>query len=55
MSTAVLPMDGAVERPTINPWIIALAATLATFMEVLEIPGEGKDYFPAAVLASSLV
>jgi MFS transporter, DHA2 family, multidrug resistance protein len=29
-------MNGAVERPAINPWIIALAVTLATFMEVLD-------------------
>lgn len=36
MSTATLTMDGAVERPAHNPWVIALAVTLATFMEVLD-------------------
>jgi DHA2 family multidrug resistance protein len=37
MSSAALIMDGAAEgRPAINPWIIALAVTLATFMEVLD-------------------
>ena len=37
MSTAALTLDGAPEtRPAINPWIIALAVTLATFMEVLD-------------------
>src|ERR1700726_1427304 len=37
MSTAALTADGAaLPRPAINPWIIALAVTLATFMEVLD-------------------
>ena len=37
MSTAALTADGApLERPAVNPWIIALAVTLATFMEVLD-------------------
>jgi DHA2 family multidrug resistance protein len=37
MSSASLTMDGAASgRPAINPWIIALAVTLATFMEVLD-------------------
>ena len=39
MSTAAVTMDGlgAEEwRPAVNPWIIALAVTLATFMEVLD-------------------
>src|SRR5882672_1242028 len=37
MSTATLTMDAAPgARPAINPWIIALAVTLATFMEVLD-------------------
>jgi len=36
MSTATLTMDGAVAKPEINPWIIAMAVTLATFMEVLD-------------------
>ena len=37
MSAAAVPLDGAMaERPAINPWIIALAVTLATFMEVLD-------------------
>ncbi|HEY1263883.1 MAG TPA: DHA2 family efflux MFS transporter permease subunit [Terriglobales bacterium] len=37
MSAAAIPMGGVAEpRPAINPWIIALAVTLATFMEVLD-------------------
>ena len=37
MSSGTLTMDGAVPfRPAINPWVIALAVTLATFMEVLD-------------------
>src|SRR6266568_4808848 len=37
MSSATLTMDAAEpSRPAINPWIIALAVTLATFMEVLD-------------------
>jgi DHA2 family multidrug resistance protein len=37
MSSAALTMNGADEwRPAVNPWIIALAVTLATFMEVLD-------------------
>ncbi|HTR68555.1 MAG TPA: DHA2 family efflux MFS transporter permease subunit [Terriglobales bacterium] len=39
MSAASVPLSGAgmeAERPAINPWIIALAVTLATFMEVLD-------------------
>src|SRR3954454_3631097 len=37
MSSAALTADGAaLPRTAINPWIIALAVTLATFMEVLD-------------------
>src|SRR5947207_11128801 len=37
MSSATLTMDAAEpSRPAVNPWIIALAVTLATFMEVLD-------------------
>jgi MFS transporter, DHA2 family, multidrug resistance protein len=38
MSSASPTMDGTVDewRPAVNPWIIALAVTLATFMEVLD-------------------
>ena len=37
MSAASLTLHGVPEsRPAINPWIIALAVTLATFMEVLD-------------------
>ena len=39
MSTATASMDQAPAdawRPAVNPWIIALAVTLATFMEVLD-------------------
>src|SRR5437763_4524742 len=36
MSTAALTADGTpLARPAVNPWIIAIAVTLATFMEVL--------------------
>src|SRR5436190_14364758 len=28
--------EGATARPAVNPWIIAIAVTLATFMEVLD-------------------
>ena len=37
MGTAAATFDSAdVWRPAVNPWIIALAVTLATFMEVLD-------------------
>jgi len=37
MSAAAITMNEAAEwRPAINPWIIALTVTLATFMEVLD-------------------
>jgi MFS transporter, DHA2 family, multidrug resistance protein len=37
MSAATATLDHAEEwRPAVNPWIIALAVTLATFMEVLD-------------------
>src|SRR5437879_13233180 len=37
MSSATLTMDAAEpSRPAVNPWIIALAVTLSTFMEVLD-------------------
>ena len=37
MSAATVTMNAAEEwRPAVNPWIIALAVTLATFMEVLD-------------------
>ena len=37
MSTASIALNPAEEwRPAVNPWIIALAVTLATFMEVLD-------------------
>jgi MFS transporter, DHA2 family, multidrug resistance protein len=37
MSAASITMNEAAEwRPAVNPWIIALAVTLATFMEVLD-------------------
>jgi DHA2 family multidrug resistance protein len=37
MSTAALTMNPAEEwRPAVNPWVIAIAVTLATFMEVLD-------------------
>src|SRR5712664_4471271 len=40
MSEAVLPMGAAVSMPaarrTINPWLIAIAVVVPTFMEVLD-------------------
>jgi hypothetical protein len=37
MGAASITMnDGAAARPAVNPWIIAIAVTLATFMEVLD-------------------
>jgi DHA2 family multidrug resistance protein len=37
MGAASITMNGAAEwRPAVNPWIIALTVTLATFMEVLD-------------------
>jgi DHA2 family multidrug resistance protein len=37
MSSATLTMDGsAMPHPAVNPWIIAITVTLATFMEVLD-------------------
>src|SRR5215471_15159067 len=37
MSTAASTFDASEAwRPAVNPWIIALAVTLATFMEVLD-------------------
>ena len=37
MAAASIPMNGvAAPRPAINPWVIAIAVTLATFMEVLD-------------------
>jgi MFS transporter, DHA2 family, multidrug resistance protein len=38
LATAALsaPPQAAVRRPTINPWVIALTVTLATFMELLD-------------------
>src|ERR1700729_2229758 len=35
MSAAAIPVDST-WRPAVNPWIIALVVTLATFMEVLD-------------------
>lgn len=36
MSAGAATLDHAEARPEINPWIIAIAVTLATFMEVLD-------------------
>jgi DHA2 family multidrug resistance protein len=37
MSAAAVPLDNAdAWRPAVNPWIIAITVTLATFMEVLD-------------------
>ncbi len=35
-AVAALPVAPAYEKPAVNPWIIAIAVTLATFMEVLD-------------------
>ena len=34
--SAAIPVPREFERPAVNPWIIALTVTLATFMEVLD-------------------
>src|SRR5262249_12831311 len=34
--SAAIPAPREFERPAVNPWIIALTVTLATFMEVLD-------------------
>jgi DHA2 family multidrug resistance protein len=36
MSTAALPMEQDVWRPSYNPWLIAVVVALAAFMEVLD-------------------
>ena len=36
MSTAVLSAPKRVAQPAVNPWVIAMSVTLATFMEVLD-------------------
>ncbi|MGA7851681.1 MAG: DHA2 family efflux MFS transporter permease subunit, partial [Candidatus Acidiferrales bacterium] len=36
MSSAAISADATWQRPLVNPWIIALTVTLATFMEVLD-------------------
>jgi MFS transporter, DHA2 family, multidrug resistance protein len=35
-AAAALPQDRALWQPKVNPWIIAVSVTLATFMEVLD-------------------
>jgi MFS transporter, DHA2 family, multidrug resistance protein len=35
-AATTFPIDHSEWRPTVNPWIIALTVTLATFMEVLD-------------------
>jgi DHA2 family multidrug resistance protein len=35
-AAAALPADTSWQRPAVNPWVIALTVTLATFMEVLD-------------------
>jgi len=35
-TTASFPVPFAAERPAINPWVIAVTVTLATFMELLD-------------------
>lgn len=44
-TTASFPVPYAAERPAVNPWIIAITVTLATFMELLDTaianPGAG--------------
>src|SRR5438105_12203948 len=35
-AVATFPGEMAAPRPAVNPWIIAIAVTLATFMEVLD-------------------
>jgi DHA2 family multidrug resistance protein len=35
-SSPALPLRGTITKPVINPWVIALTVTLATFMELLD-------------------
>ena len=35
-AAATLPIERAYAPPAVNPWVIALTVTLATFMEVLD-------------------
>src|ERR1700723_3828758 len=35
-TTAAFPAPYAAERPAVNPWVIAVTVTLATFMELLD-------------------
>src|ERR1700722_1043350 len=35
-ATLALPADQGYVRPAVNPWVIALVVTMATFMEVLD-------------------
>ncbi len=36
VSTASISPGGTIGRPTFNPWIVALAVVVPTFMEVLD-------------------
>src|SRR5580692_5606503 len=36
VSAASIPSGGTIGRPTLNPWIVALAVVVPTFMEVLD-------------------
>src|SRR3954462_14369823 len=36
MSAAAIPLTNAPAVPRVNPWIIAIVVTMATFMEVLD-------------------
>src|ERR1700739_2147694 len=36
MATAVLSPPAVAKRPAVNPWVVALTVTLATFMELLD-------------------
>src|SRR5580698_8681164 len=36
VSAASIPAAGTIGRPTLNPWIVALAVVVPTFMEVLD-------------------
>jgi len=36
ITASILMPRAAAERPAVNPWIIAITVTLATFMELLD-------------------
>ena len=35
-NSAPLPLDYGAAHPTVNPWLVAITVSMATFMEVLD-------------------